>query len=647
MNVTKKKIRLIALAAGLILSTGSGRAAEPRDCVPEAYAHAVVNPLSWNEARITGGYLGSYIERTSAVSIPDFIAKMEQAGGFENFRIVAKSDQKPPTGRSNHNEFVYKLMEAGGYFSADPTLNAAFQPLISDILAAQDKDGYLNTYYQNPLVLQKKADNRFQSGNRFEFYAFGHLAQAGLAWKRAAGDDQLLDASSRFADLICDRFGSAPLPYDSHPGVPNVKYEHPNHEMAMVELYRATGNRRYLDFVAHTLDDYGFWSFPEIWGHGVQETLLLAGGTDVYLELGKPEMLHQLEAMWRDATERKMYITGGVGSVPKGECYGAAYELPNATSYCETCAAISKIFWGWRMLLATGQSAYVDDMERTLYNATLTGIALSGTEYFYVNLMEKQDHQKSNQKTDGRRKPYFVTACCPPNLHRLFGSLPYYCFTTDREGVQVQLFANAELKTTLPSGTPIHLRETTDYPYGGKVQIELLADGDFTLSLRIPSWAETAQLSVNGQPAPAALSGPVVTLAREWKKGDTVALELPMQPRLVPGRTVVADEKGKLALMRGPLVYCLESPDNPGINLFDIQLAAGTAFREKPLELANGALSLAGTGWDKTQQKEVEVTAIPYHLWANREPSLMRIWIPAPTTPFSAKRLLKAGITTL
>ncbi|WP_100612794.1 glycoside hydrolase family 127 protein [Confluentibacter lentus] len=603
--------------------------------IPQTYAHATVKPFDLSEAKITGGYLGSYVERTRNIGILDLFEKMKKHGSFKNFKVVAEGLPDRHVGGFNEDEWVHKLLEAAGYFAPkSPLISDTFQPLIKDILASQDKDGYLQSYYQNPAYLKEHGSNvRFLKGGRHEFYVFGHLAQAGMAWKNEVGDDRLFKASLRYADLLCDLFGSKPLPYKYDSDRGDRKYEHPNHEMAMVELYRMTGNRRYLDFAAHTLDDYGFWSFSEVSGHCVQENLLLCGGADVYLETGKPEMLKHLEAMWMDVVERKSYVTGGVGNGVDSENYGKPYVLPNQQNYCETCASISKVFFDWRMLLATDHSKYADDMENTFYNAVLSGVSLSGTEIFYTNHVE-EDGTKTKQPDgllvgcdirDSQRKPYFDVSCCAPNFQRLIGSLQQYLFTLSPDGVQAQLYGNAELKTST-----VHLRETTDYPRDGRIQFDILADAKFELSLRIPKWTESTRvfITVNGKEVPQVKAGEYVKLNQFWKKGDKIILEFDMKPRLIKGRDQVAAEKGKLAIMRGPLVYCIESPDNRNINISDVALPLNTIIKEEKTNDLNGTVRLSAQAWDVVNQREVQISTIPYHLWANRGESTMKIWIP-------------------
>ncbi len=590
---------------------------------PNMYPHAKLRPVRLHDARITGGYLRNCIDLSRRKGVLDYLAKFERAGHVENFRIVARGSKDKHVGDANNDEFLYKLVEAAGYYAADNVpIRAVFSKVNATILSAQSEDGYLNTFYDNPLVEAKNPDNRFKPTNRFEFYNFAHLTQAAIAWYRSTGDRKLLDGMIKFADLLCEKF-SAPklLPYTrNRDNRPNLKYEHPNHEMAMVELYRVTGDKRYLEFARHTLDQYGFWDFEEVWGHAVQEALLLAGGADVYLETGEPEMLAQLEKMWRDVCERKMYITGGIGSKGHGESFGAAYELPNESSYCETCAAISKVFWGYRMLLATGDCKYTDDMERTLYNAVLVGISLSGTEYFYQNKMEVKPGRNLY------RKPWFGCSCCPPNVHRLLGSLQQYFYTVDDSGISVHLYNTGRLRTETPSGRVISLQQATDYPSDGRVWIGVETAGEFSISLRIPGWAVEPKVAVNGEDVNDVQSGRYCSINRDWSKGDVIAIDFGMSSRLVAGNEKVKGQAGKVAIMRGPLVYCLEQIDNDPADIFDISIGENCDLAAEQTGMLNGAVAVKGRAIDG-QGEIVDFRATPYHLWANRGATAMRIWL--------------------
>jgi len=620
---------VITAAAGILYAVPRPGAARPqppsRTYVPGAYRHAVFRPVALFDAKIDGGYLRPHIANSIDKGVLDYLEKFEQHGYIENFRIVGKKLEKRHRGGPNNDEFVYKLVEAAGYYAPrSPKIARAFASVNADILSAQSDDGYLNTYYDNALVLKRTGrDNRFKANNRFEFYDFGHFTQGAIAWFRSTGDRAMLDAAIRFADLICGKF-SAPkmLPYTrNRKNRPNLKYEHPNHEMAMVELYRVTGNKRYLEFAKHTLDQYGFWKFQETWGHAVQETLLLCGGTDVYMEYGRPEMLRQLTGMWHDVTDRKMYITGGVGSGGPGESYGRAYELPNARSYCETCAALSIVMWNHRMLLATGDAKYADCMERALYNATLVGISLTGTEYFYSNRMET--------KKGAARRPWLGCSCCPPNVHRLLGSLQQYVYTVDDSGVQVNVYNTSTLKTRTTGGQAVVLVQETDYPRSGRVKITVNSTGRFAISLRIPAWAKAKEVSAScgGRTVDGAGPGGYLKIDRQWKKGDAITLTIPMAVRLVEGNPKVPDQAGKVAILRGPLVYCAEGVDNANLDLFALSIPAGAKFTESPDKMLGGVVKLKGDAVD-ADKKRIKFTAIPYNVWANREQSPMRIWFP-------------------
>ncbi len=592
---------------------------------PNAYAQAKLRPVPLHDARITGGYLGGFIDLSRRKGVLDYLAKFERLGHVDNFRIAARGSNDKHVGGPNNDEFLYKLIEAAGYYAVENgPIRMVFSKINADVLSAQSDDGYLNTYYDNPLVKSKNADNRFKPTNRFEFYNFAHLTQAAIAWYRSTADRRLLDGTIRFADLICEKF-SAPgkLPYAcNRDNRPNLKYEHPNHEMAMVELYRVTGDKRYLDFARHTLDQYGFWDFEEVWGHAVQETLLLAGGADVYLETGEPAMLAQLEKMWHDVCDRKMYITGGIGSKGFGESFGGAYELPNESSYCETCAAISKVFWDYRMLLATGDCKYADDMERTLYNAVLAGISLDGREYFYQNKMEVKAGKNI------RRKPWFGCSCCPPNVHRLLGSLQQYFYTVDDSGIAVHLYNSGRVRTDTPSGQAISLQQATaDYPTSGRVWIRVETAGEFRISLRIPKWAIEPKVAVNDEDVQGVQPGRYCSISRKWSRGDVIAIDFGMSLRLVPGNEKVKDQAGKVAILRGPLVYCLEQIDNDPADIFDISIPESCALAEEATHILNGTVIVKGRATD-SRGRNVEFKAIPYHLWANRGATAMRVWLP-------------------
>ena len=622
---------------------------------PQAYRCAKLCPVAWRDVKITGGFWKPIRDRSCDVGVPDYLDKFEEHGFIDNFRDVAEQSAHQHHGGPNNNEFVYKHLEAMGYYAAESGKIAdLLKELSNTILAAQQPDGYLNTFFENPANKQK-GRRRFQPKNRFEFYNFGHFTQAAIAHYYATEDRRLLDGAVRFADLIVHSFADPrDLPYDLYRGPVNQKYEHPNHELAMVELYRATGDRRYLDFVRQTLEEYEFFGpkFDAIWGHAVQETLLYAGATDLYLETGERALWQVIERLWDDMHDRKLYIIGGVGSTNHGEAYGKAFELPNETAYCETCAAISLVFWNHKMLLATGDPRFADEMERSLYNNVLSGISLSGTEYFYPNPLR---FRPKRPRRAGTRSGWFDCSCCPPNVHRLLASLNQYIYTHRADEIQVNLYVESTVQHESPDGTNLRLTQTTDYPWQEDVALAVDVDrpSEFVLSLRIPGWCEGATASVNGQPVVASGNdSPYLKIARRWKDGDVVTLHLPLELRVVLGDDRVKDQVGRLAIMRGPVVYCLEGHDNPDVGLDQIVVLKDTALAAKyEPDLLGGVVSLSGQAnavGGEGKLDEIAIKAIPYYAWANRGIAWMEVWLahdatilpkPKPPTVASTSRV--------
>jgi uncharacterized protein len=621
---------------------------EPATATHATYPYAVLKPVDLQDVQIHDNFWQPIIERSRDVGTLDYLEKFEAHGNIDNFRIVAQNLENEHVGFSNNNEFVYKLMEAAGYYAASSEpVRKAFGALNATVLAAQDEDGYLNTWYQNPVIVKQGKQTRFNVDGRFEFYNFGHLTQAAIVWYRTTGDDALLQGMIKFADLIVEKFGAPnKLPYKKWEGLAHKKYEHPNHEMAMVELYRVTGDRRYLEFAKQTLDQYGFWDFPEIYGHAVQETLLLTGGADVYLEYGSPAMLASLTRLWHDMRDRKMYISGGIGSAQTSEAYGTAYELPNDVAYAETCASIASVFFNYRMLLATGDSKYADCMERNLYNGMLVGIAHSGTEYFYRNVFEF-DPEKPVGKMDGTRKPWFKTSCCPGNVHRLLASMQQYIYTTTENGMQVHLYAGSEITAKLSNGMQVKVKQETNYPWDGDVTLTVEPDDseEFAMQLRLPGWAgkrnapddlyyfvnlQTARpdgisVQVNGQDVPVSVDKGYLSITRTWQRGDVITLHLPMPIRRALTNEIVEANRRRVVVQRGPLVYCAEGIDNGGKTLSLELPDKSTLKAQHHPKLLDGVTVI--TGQARRNAQDTNLMMIPYYAWANRGPGEMVVWL--------------------
>jgi DUF1680 family protein len=632
---------LIGMCAAAVCAADTPAPVEPSQAIAKSYAYARLRPIGFEHVKINAGFLRRIRNRSRDVGLPDYLNKFEANDYVNFFRWVKAYPAKRQNYGPNNNEFVYKHLEAMGVYAAESDRIARLhKDLSATIRAAQADDGYLNTFYQNPLNMAA-GHKRFQTENRFEFYNFGHYTQAAIAHYRATGDRHLLDSAVRFADLIVENFADpGDLPYRKWKAVVNQKYEHPNHELAMVELYRQTGNHRYLDFARQTYEEYEFFGpkFEEIWGHAVQETLLYTGATDLYLETGDQDVRTTVDRLWRDMCDRKRFVTGGVGSQRAGESYGAAYYLPHENCYQETCAGIALFFWNHKMLLATGNTVHADEMERSLYNNILCGISLDGTHYFYSQPLryDPVHHRDANGKTGGHvactRHPFLSCSCCPPNLHRLFAAIGDYIYTHTDNGLQVNLYANSTVEHTV-DGQTWKLSQQTDYPHGGSVRLTVVgaSNSPAVVSLRIPAWAENAVVKLNGKMQSIPEPGQYFDLHHTWNAGDAVDIDLGLTARIIQPNSNVEAQTGRLAMMVGPLVYCVERADNPGIALRHICVAKDVAAKmsfEKDLLGGVNVLTFPAMQWtDEQAPKAVEVRAIPYYAWANREPGFMNVWL--------------------
>jgi len=551
---------------------------------------------------------------------------------------------------------LYKWLEALAWQLAhgpDDELQQIADEPIELIAAAQADDGYIDSYYQ-----VAEPDQRWKNlKDGHELYCAGHLIQAAVAHHRVTGDTRLLDVARRFADYIGSVFGP-----DKRSGTPG----HPEIEMALVELYRETHERRYLGMAEFFLDQrgrgilssgrYGNPAYYQdhvpvreataVAGHAVRQLYLTAGVTDVYLETGEQALLDVVARQWRDMTRGKLYITGGVGSRHEGEAFGEPYELPNDRCYCETCAAIASILWNWRMLLATGSVCFADLIERTLYNGFLSGVSLDGRGFFYVNPLLSPGGIE--------RAEWYHCACCPPNVMRLIASLGHYFATGDPTGLQIHQYGPATIDTELGPGRRVTLRMETDYPWQGQVRltVEQTSGPSWRLSLRLPGWCEGASVQINDQPVQVPAGEGYATIERSWRKGDTVELDFPMVPQLIEPHPRSDSTRGCVAIERGPLVYCLEQCDQePSVNIMDVQVDAAAALQAAWRgDLLGGVMVVEAMGYavdvapwqdclyrpardrGDLSRRPVRLQAVPYHVWANRGPGAMRVWIPRSTS---------------
>lgn len=625
----------------------------------ESYKYAYLKPINFMNIKITGGILYGYIDKSKSIGIFDCYNKFEEAGSIDNYRIIAQGIKKNHRGFSNNNEFVYKWMEACGYYAKDEKSKKIIELLdvvIDLVCKTQGKDGYINTYYDNPKKIETLNLKHFDTENRFEFYSFGHLMLAAIAYYKSTGKDEFLNAGIKFADLIIDLFKKPnKLPYRMNKGPIHLKREHPNHEIAFVELYRLTGDKKYIKFTEQTLSEYGYWQQNANKGHAVQEVLLNCSAVDLYLEKGDIKKLDICEQLYDDMCLKKMYITGAVGSRHKSEAFGENYELPNDRAYAETCASISNFFWSYNLLLATGKAKYADYMERILYNAILSGISLDGKNYAYQNPLSYIPIEAEVPSKDANileienppRKEWFSCPCCPPNIHRLFASIQKYIYTYNNKGIQVHLYISSQLDCQVIYKEKIILHQKTNYPFEGKVEfkVELENNCEFEISLRIPKWCRKFDILINNEQYISCKNehNDYFTINRLWRNGDNIILNMDLPIRLEMAHPYTSNT-GKVAIIYGPLVYCLEQNDNT-VDIFDIILPINAKFKiEREENVLNGAISISTQAYkmdmkiwkDKLYREymsnnkleKVDIKAIPYFLWGNRKPGKMLVWIP-------------------
>lgn len=632
-----------------------------RDTQRSRATHACV-PVG--NVRLRSGHLADRMATNRTVSLPTQLEQLKATGAIANFTIAAGSSDEQHRGYVFSDSDVYKWVEAASWTLAsgdDDEVTSHLDDVIGLIESAQMDDGYINTWYQI-----NKPQGRFSNlRDDHELYCGGHLIQAAIAHYRCTGRDRLLNMAVRFADLICDSFG---------PGKIEQVDGHAEIEMALIELTRETGDEKYLHLAKYFLDTRGEGSIggkeyyqdstllrkqESMVGHAVRAVYLNAGATDLLHEMADPQMRKAQFAMLSDMLSRKSYVTGGIGSRHEGEAFGLDYELPNNRAYAESCAGIGAVMWLWRLMMleARDDSSLADAIERIIYNAVLPGVSLSGDEYFYHNPLRDEDGSV-------RRQSWFDCACCPPNIGRFLAQLPGYFATVTsnragesdarRDNIWIHQFADADLTVPLLGGGEVDLSMTTRYPWDGDVKIEVtgLRDAEAgTLQVRIPDWATNATATLNGEPLPQAEAAPgqYLTISRYWKVGDVVTLRLPMPVRRIISHPRVANNAGRVALMRGPLVYCIEETDNEIGDVRDVVLhddvlvtaakrpellgdvvtLSSYAMLESPAPAWDRALyrNLEVSGTDTSGMSEVQIQAIPYMVWANRGAGPMTVWL--------------------
>ena len=606
-------------------------------------------------------------------ALNDRIPGAPASHAVENLRIAAGKSTGCFDGRVFQDSDIAKWIEAAAYLISvfgDPELEAIVDDLAAMMAEAQGDDGYLNSYFQI-----EEPENRWTNlRDRHELYCAGHLIEGAVAYYLATGKRTLLEVVERFVDYIDSLYGSGKGKTRGYPG-------HEEIELALVKLWKVTGKREHLDLARYFLNERGvepnFFTIEaeargdaptpghaafglayfqahapvrdqkDATGHSVRAMYLYCGMADVARETGDQTLIDACKSLWKSTVDRRMYATGGVGSQSHGESFTFDHDLPNTHAYTETCAAIGLVFFAHRMLLLERDSRYGDAMERALYNGVLSGMSVDGTGYLYVNPLEVRpeacEGRDDLKHVKYKRQPWYVCACCPPNLARLIASLGGYQYTSGENEIAVHLYAESSASVAI-GGQDIRITQETNYPWDGSVKITVNTEtpSTFTLALRIPSWCEEWSLSVAGSPSGTVpLEKGYALITREWKEEDAVELELAMPVARLTGASANPYTAGRSAIQRGPLVYCLEEVDNGG-RLHEIVLPSESRLTPEPwTEFRSEYLKLSGTAIrqrvspptgfpyapSNPESAEQKITAIPYFAWANRTPGEMTVWV--------------------
>ena len=620
-----------------------------------------IDPVPFTSVKVSDSFWGQRLKASREVTIPLAFSKCEETGRYRNFELAAHpSDTTKVTGYSFDDTDVYKTIEGASYSLQtypDKQLAHYMDSVLDIVAAAQEPDGYLYT----ARTMNPKHPHEWAGSKRWEkveelsheFYNLGHMVEGAIAHYQATGSRKFLDIAIRYADCVCREIGDGEGQVVRVPG-------HQIVEMALAKLYLVTGDQKYLDQAKFFLDKRGYTSRKDEYsqahkpvieqdeavGHAVRAAYMYAGMADVAALTGDTSYVQAIDRIWDNIVSKKLYITGGIGATNQGEAFGKNYELPNMSAYCETCAAIGNVYVNYRLFLLHGDAKYYDVLERTLYNGLISGVSLDGGGFFYPNPLESMGQHQ--------RQPWFGCACCPSNICRFIPSLPGYVYAVKDNQVYVNLFMGneAELKV---GGKKVILHQETRYPWDGHVTltVDKNAAGTFAMKIRIPGWVRNQvvpsdlytysdgkrpgySVKVNGEAVTSALEQGYFTIERKWKKGDRVELQLDMEVRTVKANGKVEADRGRVAVERGPIVYCAEWPDND-FNVLSLLMNQHPQFEvvEKPdlLYGLNQIKTLVQTlEYDEHGRllaKDHQLTLIPYYAWAHRGPGNMAVWLPS------------------
>ncbi len=618
-----------------------------------------VKPVPFNQVQVRDGFWTPRLETNRTMTIPYCFEKCEETDRISNFEKAAGLKQGKHEGIYFNDSDVYKVMEGAAYslqVHPDVMMRLYLDKLIAIMAGAQWEDGYLYTFYSVP---QKQPEKRWTNEkDMHEQYCMGHMLEAAVAHYQVTGNKSFLNIATQCADYLCQTFG------------PGRRTDPPGHqeiEIGLCRLYRVTGESKYLDTAKFLLDQrgrtrnrgpkgdgklYGEYAQDHIpvveqtqaVGHSVRAMYMYTGMADVAALTGNMEYIKAIDTIWTDVVTSKLYVTGGIGASGGNEGFSGRYELPNLTAYCETCASFANIFWNQRMFLMHGDAKYIDVLERTLYNAALSGISMQGDRFFYPNPLESTGGHE--------RSPWFGCACCPSNVARFIPSVPGYVYASKGDDIYVNLFMGGEASIQTASNK-ITLKQQTEYPWQGdvKITVEPEKSGTFVVYVRIPGWArhepvpsdlykfvdsvsDKPSLKVNGQRITPDVKEGFARIERQWQKGDAIELNLPMPVRRIVAHAELKADRGKVALQRGPIVFCLEGLDNDGY-VASLVIPDDTQIKaEYRPALLNGVTVLTGRAQVAKRTTEGGVVAagtrsfaaIPYYAWAHRGRAPMTVW---------------------
>ena len=633
-----------------------------------------ITSVPFTSVKLTDKFWLPRIQTNHTVTIPASFERCKTTGRIKNFEMAAARSGKFCTVYPFDDTDIYKTIEGASFSLSlipDKKLELYIDSLIQIIGNAQEPDGYLytartiNPQNVHPWLGKERWEKEREHSH--ELYNAGHLYEAAAAHYLATGKKNLLNIALKNADLVCSVFG------------PDKKHVAPGHEvveMGLVKLYRITGKAEYLNTAKFFIEERGHFKYDSLskdpykngsyWqdhkpvvkqdeaiGHAVRAGYLYAAMADVAALTDDKDFLNAIDKIWNNVVQKKIYVQGGVGAVGDGERFGGNYELPNATAYNETCAAIANVYWNQRMFQLHGESKYIDILEKSLYNGLLSGVGMDGKSFFYTNAMEIKRHFKHGDM-EAERAGWFTCSCCPTNVTRLIPSIPGYMYALKENNVYINLFATSTSTITLNS-KKVTITQQNNYPWEGNLlfTVDPASATAFTIRIRIPGWAQGQAMpsdlyafedtttkkiviNINGKPIEYTMENGYAVITKTWKKGDQVRLTLPMTVEKIISNEKVVNNKGKVALQFGPLIYCFESPDNSGATS-NLIVPENTSFTPAyQSALLNGVMTLQGNGLavivdpDKNTvtTKALTITAIPYYSWAHRGKGEMAVWVP-------------------